>query len=68
MSLELLPQRFGSPKWQKSDQFSIKVTEAHIGRMHVELQIRSPRPYHRNAAGGFDDTVIFTYMVLPRRP
>jgi len=66
--MEVFPVRFAAPKWQGSNLLSLTITEAHIGALNPELQIRSSRAYHRNPAGGHDDTVTFTYMVLPLRP
>ena len=66
--LELFAVRFPDPQWQRSNLFSLTITDVHIGNLHPELQIRSTREYHRNAAGGYDETVTFTYVVLPRRP
>lgn len=52
-------------EWQASGVFSLEVTEAHIGTMFIDLQIRSPRSYH--AGVGYDHSVLFHYSVLPRR-
>jgi len=56
----------GASKWQAIGLFSLEVKEAHIGRLFIDLQIRSPRSYH--AGPGYDHKVIFCYSVLPRRP
>lgn len=53
-------------EWQASGVFSFEVKEAHIGKLYIYLQIRSPRSYHALAAS-YDDYVIFYYSVLPRR-
>ena len=65
--LEVFAVRFAAPQWQDSNQFSVTITEDHIGGLNPDLQIRSSRAYHWNS-GGFDDTVTFLYTVLPRRP
>ena len=56
----------GAIVWQNHGEFSIMVTEKHIGKVFVvELQVRSPRPYHAHLE--YDDEVNFLYTVLPKK-
>lgn len=54
-------------EWQAGGVFSLEIKDAYIGASaFVDLRIRSPRSYH--AGPGYDQSVIFQYSILPRRP
>lgn len=53
-------------RWQKTGEFSIRITEECIGKYFVvTICVRSPRSYH--ALGSYDHKVSFYYTVLPKK-
>jgi len=55
-----------SDEWHSKNAFTVLVTESHVAKLVFgEVSIRSKRQYH--ARGTFDDSIRFTYEVLPPR-
>jgi len=56
----------GEFEWKNSNTIEIKLTEKHIAKSSdFIIYVRSKRSYH--ASSGFDDTVRFSYQILPKK-
>lgn len=57
----------GFYNWQKSSILTLELEHKHISKeLHINILIRSTRDYHAFDIG-YDDGVIFTYAVLPKK-
>ena len=53
-----------NPAWQDSNVLSLVITSEHVRKdFGVMLWLKSPRSFH--AIGEYDDSITFTYEVLP---